>query len=110
MGGVKGLADGAEALEDERYCKRVTALLNPVAHLIQSWAAGERSPIPVAHLTITAKGMVARSSGASQPAVARKRPGGLQSTLKEAFQRPQKRMSSAVPVIVPVCVDISDSE
>lgn len=108
--GIKGLADGAEALEDDRYCKRVIALLNPVAQLIQSWAREEQNPAPVAHLTITAKGMVARASALGQPTVSRKRPGGLQCTLKEAFQRPQKRVSSATPVIVPACIDISDSE
>merc|ERR1711988_532778 len=104
--GVKGLADGAEALQDERYAKRIIALLNTTGNLIQSWSADERSQMPVATLTITAKGMVANTTNAACGTVARKR----QSSLKDLFSKPQKRLSSSMSPIASACIDISDTE
>jgi len=108
--GVSSRRDGAEVLHDDRYRKRVTSLLKPIAELIHVWSMEERSPMPAAHMTITAKGMVARRSAAHQPAVGYKRLGASQSTLEQAFRRPQKRPCSTLPSDAAACIAISDSE
>eukprot|EP00929_Paragymnodinium_shiwhaense_P052801 TRINITY_DN26441_c0_g1_i2.p1 TRINITY_DN26441_c0_g1~~TRINITY_DN26441_c0_g1_i2.p1 ORF type:complete len:706 (+),score=99.36 TRINITY_DN26441_c0_g1_i2:40-2118(+) len=55
---VFGLADGPEVLNDVRYRKRISALLDVVGNAVVSWSAEPGQNQGVAHLCLTARTMV----------------------------------------------------
>lgn len=58
-----GLADGPEVLADPRYRRRISALTDAVAMLVSRWAAEPGQDLPVAHICLTARGMVSQPKG-----------------------------------------------
>jgi hypothetical protein len=110
--GMQGLADGAEILQDTRYYKRITALVNSFANIISRWAREEARPVPVAQLTLAARCMVKRGiehPHQDSPGSPGKRSTLVQSTLHEAFKRPEKRLK-LLPDSAAVLIDIIDSD